>query len=112
MQSEFASDTVRWLPYWTSSRVGREVAAAGIKAADHEMSKINIRRDDFHSDWNYEICRLLAMLFLNNSSVTLESQRVKCRESAPQSSRRDQHRRTCFAPVIRGLLPVSRAWAS
>ncbi|MBI4906243.1 MAG: hypothetical protein HY820_21595, partial [Acidobacteria bacterium] len=28
---------------------------AGIKVADDEMSGINLRRDDFHGEWNYEI---------------------------------------------------------
>jgi hypothetical protein len=28
---------------------------AGIKVADHEMAAINIKRHDFHGDWNYTI---------------------------------------------------------
>jgi hypothetical protein len=28
---------------------------AGIKVPDEEMDRINLRRDTFHGDWNYEI---------------------------------------------------------
>jgi hypothetical protein len=28
---------------------------AGIKVPDEEMDLINIRRDQFHGEWNYEI---------------------------------------------------------
>ena len=28
---------------------------AGIKVSDKDVSEINLRRDKFHGDWNYEI---------------------------------------------------------
>ncbi len=47
----------------TTTRKGLKVHAeiddrlypAGIKVPDAEMERINLRRDDFHGDWNYEI---------------------------------------------------------
>ena len=47
----------------TSTSTGLKVHAelntasyqAGIKVSDHELAHLNIRRDQFHGDWNYEI---------------------------------------------------------
>jgi len=47
----------------TTTRKGLQVHAeiddrsypAGIKVPDSEMQRINLRRDDFHGEWNYEI---------------------------------------------------------
>lgn len=47
----------------TTTRKGLKVHAeiddrsypAGIKVPDSEMERINLRRDDFHGEWNYEI---------------------------------------------------------
>lgn len=47
----------------TTTRKGLKVHAeldrgtypSGIKVADDEMSKINLRRDEFHGEWNYEV---------------------------------------------------------
>jgi hypothetical protein len=30
--------------------------AIGIKVTDEEMEKINIKKDEFHGEWNYIIC--------------------------------------------------------
>jgi transposase len=40
------------------AEIDRKSYPAGIKVADDEMTKINIRRDEFHGEWNYEICPL------------------------------------------------------
>ncbi len=37
------------------AELDRKIYSSGIKAADEEMSKINLHRDEFHGDWNYEI---------------------------------------------------------
>lgn len=47
----------------TTTRKGLKVHAeidnrsypAGVKVPDEEMAQINLRRDDFHGEWNYEI---------------------------------------------------------
>jgi hypothetical protein len=33
----------------------RRLYPAGVKKPDEEMDPINIRRDPFHGEWNYEI---------------------------------------------------------
>jgi len=40
------------------AEIDRNSYPAGTKVADDEMSKINIRRDEFHGEWNYEISPL------------------------------------------------------
>jgi len=37
------------------AEIDRGTYPSGIKIADNEMSKINLQRDHFHGDWNYEI---------------------------------------------------------
>jgi transposase len=37
------------------AEIDRNAYPAGIKVADDEMSRINLRRDDFHGEWNYVI---------------------------------------------------------
>ena len=47
----------------TTTRKGLKVHAeidnrsypAGIKVPDEKMAQINLRRDEFHGEWNYEI---------------------------------------------------------
>ena len=47
----------------TTTRKGLKVQAeiddrsypAGIKVPDSEMERLNLQRDDFHGEWNYEI---------------------------------------------------------
>ena len=37
------------------AEINTESYQAGIKVSDQELEQINIRRDKFHGDWNYEI---------------------------------------------------------
>lgn len=37
------------------AELDRQSYQAGIKVSDRELAKVNIRRDAFHGDWNYEI---------------------------------------------------------
>lgn len=47
----------------TTTRKGLKIHAeiddrsypVGIKVPDEEMAQINLRRDEFHGEWNYEI---------------------------------------------------------
>lgn len=40
------------------AEIDRATYPAGVKVTDDEMSKINLRRDEFHGEWNYEISPL------------------------------------------------------
>jgi len=60
------------------AEINTESYQAGIKVSDQELEQINIRRDKFHGDWNYEIRPRpprSARLFLDGSLVPL---RLSC----------------------------------
>jgi transposase len=38
------------------AELNTDVYKAGIKISDDELAQLNIHRDKFHGDWNYEIC--------------------------------------------------------
>jgi hypothetical protein len=37
------------------AELNTETYQCGIKVSDADLAKVNIRRDKFHGDWNYEI---------------------------------------------------------
>src|ERR1700691_1139750 len=37
------------------AELNTESYPSGLKVSDQELARINIRRDKFHGDWNYEI---------------------------------------------------------
>jgi hypothetical protein len=61
--ASFKSASDRDLIAGTTTRNGLKVHAeiddrlypAGTKVSDEEMVRLNLRRDDFHGEWNYQI---------------------------------------------------------
>ena len=38
------------------ARIDKRKYAKGIKVSDEELSQVNIKRENFHGDWNYTLC--------------------------------------------------------
>jgi hypothetical protein len=45
-----------------TSRLDRNVYPPGIKVTDRQMAEINLRRDEFHGEWNYSVLPRTAQL--------------------------------------------------